>query len=119
MIRYAYIDGNNNTYEIGEALEYVPISAAQSSSGTYSGGAPKAVALDAETRAQLIELLDQIAADKDNAIETRPKGCGTVVRGEDRTFTRSSSPLKGELEHRLRSLLEPRPPSPRRSTRQP
>ena len=118
MIRYAYIDGNNNTYEIGDELAYVPISAAQSSSGMYSGGAPKAVALDAETRAQLIELLDQIAADTDNALETRPKGCGTVIRGEHQTCTRSSSPLKGALEHRLRTLLEPRP-APRRSTRQP
>ena len=40
---------------------------------------------------ELIELLDQIAADKDNAIGTRPKGCGTVVRGEERMCTRSSS----------------------------
>jgi hypothetical protein len=105
MTRHAYIDGNNNTYEIGDRLEYVPITPAQSSSGMYSGGLPNSVALDAERRAELLELLERIVADTENVITDRPKGCGTVVRDEQRTFTRASSSLKLELERLLQSLL--------------
>lgn len=105
MIRHAYIDGNNNTYEIGERLDYVPITPAQSSSGMYSGGAPMTVALDAESRAELLELLERIAADTENLLDDRPKGSGTVIRGEQTSVTRASSSLKAELEQRLRSLL--------------
>jgi len=103
--RHAYIDGNNNAYEIGERLEYVPVTRAQSSSGMYSGGEPKSVALDAEQRAELIDLLERIAADTANVITDRPKGCGTIVRGDVRTFVRQSSPLKAELEAQLKTLL--------------
>jgi hypothetical protein len=103
--RHAYLDGNNNTYEIGDRLVYIPITPAQSSSGMYSGGEPKSVALDAEHRAAILELFDRIEADRDNVIETRPKGCGTVIRGEHTTFVRSDSSLKLELERLLKSLL--------------
>lgn len=104
--RHAYVDGNNNTYEIGDRLDYVPITPAHSSSGVYSGGDPKSVALDADARAALIELLDRIATDTDNVLDTRPMGCGTVIRGETRTFCRASSPLKQALETMLRGLLD-------------
>jgi hypothetical protein len=105
MARFAYIDGNNNTYEIGERLEYIPITKAQSSSGMYSGGDPKSVPLDAEQRAALIALLDQIVGDTPNVIADRPKGCGTVIRGDDRVCCRGDSPLKAELERTLKTLL--------------
>ncbi len=105
MTRLAYIDGNNNVYEIGDRLAYVPVTPEQSSSGTYSGGDPKSVAIDAELRNELIALLDQLIADTQNVIADRPKGCGTIVRGDVRTSIRASSPLKAELEQRLRALL--------------
>lgn len=103
--RHAYIDGNNNTYEIGERLDYVPITPAQSSSGMYSGGEPKSVVLDAERRAEILALLERIEADRDNVLAQRPKGCGTVIRGEHTTFVRADSSLKLELERLLKSLL--------------
>lgn len=105
MTRFTYIDGNNNTYEIGEHLAYVPITPAQSSSGRYSGGAPKTVAIDAGQRATLLALLDQIAADHANVLGQRLMGCGTVIRGDDRTYCSASSALKAELERTLRGLL--------------
>jgi hypothetical protein len=104
--RHAYVDGNNNTYEIGDRLEYVPITPEQSSSGTYSGGDPKSVALAADERATLIELLERISSDRDNLLETRLMGCGTVIHGETYRFCRASSPLKNELETMLRGLLD-------------
>ncbi len=103
--RHAYIDGSNNVYEIGELLEYKPITPAQSSTGMYSGGEPKSVALDAEQRAELIALFDRIIADTANILAQRPKGCGTLVVGDTRTFVSGRSPLKIELEQRLRGLL--------------
>ena len=105
IARHAYIDGNNNTYEIREQLAYLPITPVQSSSGMYSGGEPKTVELDAERRAGLIALLYAIAADTKNVLVDRPKGCGTVIRGDQRTCCSASSPLKMELEHALRALL--------------
>jgi len=104
--RHAYVDGNNNTYEIGDRLEYVPITPERSSSGTYSGGEPKSVSLDADQRAQLIGLLDQIANDTENLLDHRPKGSGTVIRGDQRAVCRGSSPLKQELETILRALID-------------
>mgnify|MGYP005854571543 CR=1 FL=1 len=44
--RYTYTDGNNNRWEIGkDSITYKPITAAQSSSGIYSGGAPRSIAI--------------------------------------------------------------------------
>ena len=103
--RRAYIDGNNNTYEIGDRLDYVPITPAQSSSGMYSGGEPKSVALDADRRAQIVELLEQIVADRAYLLPARPKGCGTVVHGDEHSFVSADSPLKLELERLLKSQL--------------
>jgi len=50
-------------------------------------------------------VLDAIAADTKNVLVDRPKGCGTVIRGDQRTCCSASSPLKMELEHALRALL--------------
>ena len=104
-VRHAYVDGNNNTYEIGDRLEYVPITPERSSSGIYSGGPPKSVVLATEQRAQLIALLERIAADTENLLADRPKGSGTVIHGDQRAVCRGSSPLKQELETMLRALL--------------
>lgn len=103
MLRY--VDGNNNTYEIGEQLAYRPITPAESSSGMYSGGAPATVALAPAQRAELTRLCDAIAADTANLLADRPKGSGTVIRDDRRFVCRASSPHKAELERALRALL--------------
>ncbi|MBA3462362.1 MAG: hypothetical protein H0T46_20540 [Deltaproteobacteria bacterium] len=105
MTRYAYVDGNNNTYVIRRRLEYIPITKAQSSSGEYSGGEPKAVEISEAQLAELVALIDRIAADTANVLAERPMGCGTVVRDGVRTFFRSSSPWKRELERALAGML--------------
>ncbi len=105
--RAAYIDGSNNVYEIGERLEYIPMTPERSSTGMYSGGEPRSIALDAEQRNELLAVLDQIAADTENVISERPKGCGTIIRGESRVYCRQGSTLKAELEERFEALLGP------------
>jgi hypothetical protein len=102
---YVYVDGNNNTYSIGRRLEYIPVTKAQSSSGEYSGGEPKSVEISEEQLAALGALVDRIVGDTANVLSERPMGCGTVIRDGLRTFFRSSSPLKAELERMLKQML--------------
>lgn len=102
---YAYVDGNNNMYSIGRRLEYIPVTKAQSSSGEYSGGEPKSVEISEAQLAELGALVDRIVADGANVLSERPMGCGTVIRDGLRTYFRSSSPLKAELERTLAQML--------------
>ncbi|MBA3392513.1 MAG: hypothetical protein H0T89_07715 [Deltaproteobacteria bacterium] len=65
-----YADGSANAYRIandggGATFEYRPVTAAQSSTGRYSGGEPRRGDLDA---AQVAELWRQVAA-----LEANPK----------------------------------------------
>jgi hypothetical protein len=103
--RYAYIDGNNNRYEIDRVLVYIPITPAQSSSGLYSGGAPNRAELTDAQLAAVLALLDRLAEDPTHVLVERPKGCGTVVRDDVCTFVRDSAPLKAKLERMLADLL--------------
>lgn len=66
----AYADGSANAYHLasdgaGATFEYRPVTAAQSSTGQYSGGEPRRGKLDA---AQVAELWRQLAA-----LEANPK----------------------------------------------
>src|SRR5687767_14130412 len=103
---YKYIDGNNNTFVIEpSSIEYVPITKPQSSSGDYSGGAPKRAAITSAQFQRIATILDQIVADTANHIEKRNMGCGTVVRDGKSTYTQMKSPLKAELERELKGLV--------------
>lgn len=68
------VDGNNNSYEIDPAsrrVAYVPITAEQSSSGTYSGGEPWVRELDAPRFAALLGAINAIYAQVDPCRERR------------------------------------------------
>jgi hypothetical protein len=102
--RFRYIDGNNNAYVIDtDRVVYEPISPAQSSSGTYSGGEPAAASLTRDQLAAITALIDHIIADTKNHLATRPKGCGTIVRDDLRISF--ESPLRAELERALKAAL--------------
>lgn len=98
-----YVDGSNNRYEIGRHLRYVPITPEQSNTGMYSGGDPAAAEITEVELAELVALVDRIAADTAHHLVERPKGCGTIIRGESRIYF--ASPLKAQLEQRLKALL--------------
>ncbi len=106
--RYTFLDGNNNAYEITPtAIRYVPVTPEQSSSGRYSGGTPKTIAI-AEDRFRHVEaLIQQVLADTAHHLTDRPKGCGTIVDGEKRTFCGADSPHLIRLEQELMALLRP------------
>jgi hypothetical protein len=99
-----YIDGNNNAYVIeADRLSYEPVTPAQSSSGTYSGGEPKRAAITSDQHASITALIDRIVTDGANHLATRPMGCGTIVRGDTRVCF--DSPAKAELERLLHAAL--------------
>jgi hypothetical protein len=103
---YTYIDGNNNTFTItSDSLIYDPIQPHESSSGTYSGGQPKRVAL-AATQFQKIEaLIKSIQKDKTSHESTRQMGFGTLVVGKTTIFLNMNSDHKKLLEQELKACL--------------
>ena len=62
---YIYNDGSNNKYTLlRNVLEYYPIKAAESSSGSYDGGKAFKKTLDAVQQKKLINLFKKLLTDK-------------------------------------------------------
>jgi len=83
--RYEYADGSANRYIItSDSLEYDPVTPAESSTGTYSGGEPKTVSLSAEQFKSISQVIDKALANKDVHIQDRIKTSGaiTIVKGD-------------------------------------
>jgi hypothetical protein len=78
-----YGDGSANDYRFdgnGESatFEYTPITPEQSSTGFYSGGDPRAGALDRECVRELWRQIEAMAADVGKHIEHREKTSGEL-----------------------------------------
>ncbi|PSB51717.1 hypothetical protein [Chamaesiphon polymorphus] len=83
--KYQYADGAGNVYTIDlESIEYRPITRAESSSGTYDGGAPKTVKITArqyrEVAAMLDRALDLKSIHVGNGKNGRAKGTGLIYK---------------------------------------
>ena len=62
---YIYYDGSNNKYTLlKNVLEYYPIKAAESSSGSYDGGKAFKKTLDAVQQKKLLNLFKKLLTDK-------------------------------------------------------
>ena len=62
---YIYHDGNGNKYTlVRNVLEYYPIKAAESSSGSYDGGKAFKITLDAVQQKKLLNLFKKLLTDK-------------------------------------------------------
>ena len=62
--QFEYADGNGNVYSISRTnLTYIPVKSDDSSSGLYSGGAPKSITLTADQFAAIRHVLTK-AVDK-------------------------------------------------------
>ena len=104
---YSYIDGNNNAYLISQdSLTYDPITPRESSSGTYSGGEPKQVALTVSQFQKIEALIKAIQKDKSLHEPTRQMGFGTLIIGKKSIFLHMNSAQKKELEELLKACLE-------------
>ena len=85
---YIYADGSANRYIItSSTLEYDPVTPAESSTGTYSGGDPKTVPISAEEFASISQLFDKAVANKAVHIQDRMKMSGSIsiVKGNNHT----------------------------------
>jgi len=80
MTSYEYIDGNGNLYAISKtAIVYDPITAEESSTGTYNGGEPYTAPL-AEKQFNDLELVfKNCIQEKEGQTTSRNKGTGTLV----------------------------------------
>jgi len=86
--RYEYADGSANRYIImPDRLEYDPVTPAESSTGTYSGGDPKSVSISAEQFEAIGQLFSKALDNKAVHIKDRIKTSGAIsmVKGDIHT----------------------------------
>ena len=86
---YEYADGNGNTYRIqASSLEYIPVKKEESSSGMYSGGEARTVAINAEQYRDISALIESALNNTGIHINDRVMMSG-VVRAISSQNTRS------------------------------
>jgi hypothetical protein len=85
---YQYADGSANVYIIRpDSLEYIPVRPEESSTGFYSGGDPKKVALKPEEFRNVQNLLEAARKNQEVHMSDRIKTSGmiTTFSGSERT----------------------------------
>ena len=86
--QYIYADGSANRYIITPTtLEYDPVKPEESSTGMYSGGDPKTIAISAAQFDSIRSVLDKGISNKAAHMQDRIKTSGliTVQKGDTRT----------------------------------
>lgn len=86
--RYQYADGNANVYILTpDSLEYVPVKPEESSTGMYSGGDSKKVALTPEQFRNMRAMLETAKKKHNIHIPDRIKTSGmiTTISGDEKT----------------------------------
>ena len=105
---YVYTDMNNNRFFISsETLTYAPISAKESSSGTYDGGEKATVSLAKEHFKKISQMSDSLLA-AGPFIEKRAMLTSILSKKQNDTTERrilARSKKRTEFEHLLRSFL--------------
>lgn len=77
---YQYADGSANVYVItADSLEYVPVKPEESSTGMYSGGEPKKVALKSEEFRNVRAMLEAAKKKHEIHIPDRIKTSGMIT----------------------------------------
>lgn len=78
-IHYEYADGSANLYLLTEtSLEYLPVKPEESSTGRYSGGDPKTVAVTPAEFNELKDLFDKALENTSIHIPDRMKTSGMI-----------------------------------------
>ncbi len=108
--QYVYADGSANRYIItSDTLKYDPVTPAESSTGSYSGGDPKTVSISAAQFESISQLFDKAVANKAVHIEDRMKTSGaiSIVKGDNRTqiILAPGCAEKEAIESLLRKIL--------------
>jgi hypothetical protein len=107
---FSYGDGAGNSYELDGAtltVAYKPITAAESSTGTYNGGPAWSHTITQTQYDALVATLDRgIAATAEQTGE-RGKGTGLILYGaSQQAILKMSSPIRKELETQLKALAK-------------
>ncbi|TGN06985.1 hypothetical protein [Leptospira ilyithenensis] len=109
---YQYLDGNGNRFLVSgdskKTIQYIPITAEQSSSGTYSGGDPVTKIINEKEYSVLADYFNKALDQKKIRIQNRVKGSGFVsVQGKKKQgyILDGSSVEKKELESYLFFLI--------------
>lgn len=103
---YTYIDGNGNTYELYDGeLKYIPMTPANSSSGTYSGGEAKNVVCTKIETQDLSNAFTACIAATAEQTKTNTMGTATIKykkgNRKARIYMQASSATKTTLENAL------------------
>jgi hypothetical protein len=108
--KYVYIDGNNNRYAVvqvkeGGTIDYLPITEAESSSGTYNGGEPWKITISKEDFNLLANLIKKSTKEIAQLSEERTVGCGTIILPKNNFFfLRADAANKTMIEGRFNLL---------------
>jgi hypothetical protein len=107
VVPFVYSDGSSNGYQLSQSGEliYSPVTPAESSSGVYDGGPSWRRTLTQGEQKDLLALLLKANAATDQHEEQRSMGTGSVsIAGAPPTILKMSSPLRKEIEAKLKSL---------------
>lgn len=87
-MKYTYVDGSGNSYQIKDNhLKYSPMTADQSSSGTYDGGDPWSRELSKIDLMRIVDVVERAIWSSADQIDHRSMGSGTIIKvlGDQRT----------------------------------
>lgn len=110
-VHYEYADGNANRYVIAdEAVHYIPVTPAQSSTGFYSGGEPALVTITPAQFQSLQKLLEEAIADSTCHSAERPKGTGMILKINPdgmttRVILQTGTPSIRRIESSLKEIM--------------
>jgi hypothetical protein len=106
---YEYADGNANVYVITPTeLKYIPVTLEESSSGTYSGGEPKNIAITPAQFQTLEALFESALKNKDAHIANRVMMSGLVSRtgsNKKQCILKPASEDIAAIEQALKSIV--------------
>lgn len=115
-VKISYTDQNNNRYLADSGtLAYQPITAANSSSGTYSGGEPAEVAITEEVFMQLFQLSQELLQLTEHQAKARQMTTSMLHvnhNGRDEQAMLYPCDERNEFEALLEALLAPKNQSP-------
>ena len=101
-----YSDGNGNWFTITQDLvAYRGVRPEESSSGVYSGGEDKKVAISSVQRKEIQQLFQDATENSDIHIQNRLMMSGQIVVGHDKFILKPGCEEMIAIENYLRSIL--------------
>jgi len=110
-MNYTYVDQNNNRYSINQlTIDYRPIKASESSSGTYDGGEEKNVSITEEEYSEIISIAEYFLSNKELVNQKREMLTAILFTKDQNENKRKvilrSSEKRTQLEKLLKEALK-------------